>query len=61
MTLVEFAERTSPVPLSEWQKNFLAYCEQAQRENRQMFICIPPRVGSRMRQIIRVFEMEQGK
>ena len=60
MTLVEFAMKTSPVPLSEWQKNFLAYYEQMQKGNGQMFICMPPRVGGQMlRKIIKGYRNDK--
>ena len=57
MTLVEFAERTSPVPLSEWQKKFLTFYEQAKKENKQLFFT-SPRISGRqmMTQIIQEFD-----
>ncbi len=34
MNLVEFAEKISPVPLSDWQKRFLSAYEQAREEGK---------------------------
>lgn len=42
MNLVEYAEKTSPIPLSNWQKQFLMVYEQAQKENKQLIV-IPSR------------------
>lgn len=62
MTLVEFAEKISPVPLTDWQKQFLSAYEQAQKEGK-VIRCIPPRInGKRMlMQIIDEFEKEQAQ
>lgn len=44
MTLLEFAEKTSTVPLMDWQKEFFAkYQEAVERD--KILICNPPRVG----------------
>lgn len=48
MTLLEYAERVSPVPLTDWQKKLFEVYEQAQKGNKQ-FLVIPPRnVGRKM-------------
>ena len=62
MTLVEFAENISPVPLSNWQKQFLSAHKQA-REEGKVIMCVPPRInGKRMlMQIIDEFEKEQAQ
>ena len=44
MTLLEYAENVSPVPLTDWQKKFLEEYEKAKKEDR--FITFyPPRGG----------------
>jgi len=48
MTLLEYAGIVSPVPLTNWQKEFLEMYEQAEKENQQLFVCFPPRVGRNM-------------
>lgn len=48
MTLLEYAEAVSPVLLSDWQKKLFEKYEQAERENRQLFVCFPPRAGRSM-------------
>lgn len=60
MTLVEYAEKVSPIPLADWQKRFLAAYEQAEKEGKRL-IFIPPRTSSRrmLIQIIEEFEKEQ--
>lgn len=40
MTLVEYAEKTSNIPLTDWQKQVLAAYEQAQKENKVLFIIL---------------------
>ena len=46
MTLLEYAENVSPVPLTDWQKKFLEEYENAKKENR--FITFyPPRGGGK--------------
>lgn len=39
MSLLEFAEKTSPLPLMPWQKEFIAKFEEAQKENK-VLTCI---------------------
>lgn len=57
MDLLEFAEKTSPIPLSIWQKEFLKAYEQAQKQNVQFCFCIPRMTGRKMAMdIIRQFE-----
>ena len=46
MTLLEFAEKTSPIPLMEWQKVFLQKYEEAKREGKEL-IFNPGRVTGR--------------
>lgn len=62
MDFVEFAEKLSPVPLTDWQKQFLSYYEQAQKENKK-FIYVPPRINGRrmLMQIIDDFEKGQAQ
>lgn len=62
MTLVEFAEKISPVPLTDCQKQFLSAYEQAQKENKKL-VYAPPRInGKRMlMQIIDNFENGQAQ
>lgn len=57
MTLVEYAEKTSPIPLSEWQKKFLTFYEQAKKEHKQI-VLVTPRISGRkmLMQIIEEFE-----
>lgn len=62
MNLVEFAEKISPVPLNDWQKQFLSSYEKAQKEGK-VIRCVLPRInGKRMlMQIIDEFEKEQAQ
>lgn len=46
VTLVEFAEKVSPVPLMNWQKQFLAAYEQAEKEGKRL-VFIPTRCTGR--------------
>lgn len=46
MTLLEYAEQVSPVPLSDWQKKFLEEYEQVEKENR-CIVYYPPRIGEK--------------
>lgn len=48
MTLLEYAKAVSPVPLSDWQKRLFEKYEQAEKENRQLLVCFPPRAGRSM-------------
>ena len=48
MTLVEFVEKISPIPLMDWQKQFLSAYEQAQKENKQLIVIPAMRSGKRM-------------
>ena len=61
MNLVEFAEKTSPIPLTEWQKQFIEAYEQARKEGK-VIMCVLPRIsGKRMlMQIIDEFEKERA-
>ena len=59
MTLIEFAEKISPIPLSEWQKQLLATYEQAKKEQKPIVLVTPRISGRRMLiQIIQEFEKE---
>lgn len=59
MTLVEFAEKTSPIPLTEWQKQLLTTYEQAKEEYKPIVLVTPRINGRRMlMQIIQEFEKE---
>lgn len=62
MDFAEFAEKISPIPLTEWQKQFLSSYEHAQKENKKL-VYVPPRInGKRMlMQIIDEFEKEQAQ
>lgn len=57
MTLVEFAEKISPIPLTDWQKKFLSFYEQAEKEHKKI-VCIMPRINGRKMiiDIIREYE-----
>lgn len=54
MNLVEFAEKTSPIPLSNWQKQFLLKYEQAQKENKQLLVIPARHVGKEM--VLRIID-----
>lgn len=60
MTLVEFAEKISPIPLTEWQKQYLATYEQVKNGKEQtVAVRTPSRSCRRMlMQIIQEFERE---
>lgn len=62
MDFAEFAEKISPIPLTDWQKQFLSAYEQALKEGK-VIMCVPPRInGKRMlMQIIDEFEKEQAQ
>ena len=62
MNLVEFAEKISPVPLNDWQKQFLSSYEKAQKEGK-VIRCVLPRINGRrmLMQIIDEFEKEQAQ
>lgn len=45
MDLVEFAEKTSPIPLSYYQKKILKMYDEVQKEGKSLFVCYPTRVG----------------
>lgn len=60
MDLVEFAERTSPIPLSDYQKKILEMYDEAQKEGRSLFVCHPLRAGRGIAiDIIKRFEREE--
>lgn len=46
MTLLEFAKKTSPTPLTAWQREFLTMYERAVKDDVQL-ICIPSRFKGR--------------
>lgn len=48
MNLVEFAEKTSEMPLSDWQKRFFAMYEQAKKENKQLLVIPARNIGRKM-------------
>lgn len=54
MTLVEYAERVSPIPLSDCHKQLLSAYEQAQKENKQLIVIPGMRTGKRM--IIKIID-----
>ena len=41
MTLVEYAERIAPFPLSDFQKKLIAEYQEAERKNQELFVCMP--------------------
>lgn len=57
MTLVEYAEKISPMPLTEWQKKLLTFYEQAKKEHKPI-VLVTPRISGRkmLMQIIEEFE-----
>lgn len=62
MTLLEYAGIISPIPLTSWQKEFLGMYEQAEKENRQLFVCFPSRAGRSMTlKIIEKWKTEKNK
>ena len=62
MDFAEFAEKTSPIPLTDWQKQFLSSYEQAQKENKQLVYVMPMINGRQMlMQIIDDFEKGQAQ
>lgn len=59
MSLLEYAERVSPVPLNNWQKKFLEAYEQAEKEDKQLIVCFPARAGRGMLMtIIQMWKMK---
>lgn len=48
MTLLEYAENVSPVPLTYWQKKFLEEYEMAKKENRFIAFSMPRNEGREM-------------
>lgn len=62
MTLVEFAEKISLVPITDWQKQFLSAYEQAHKEGK-VIMCVPPRIDRKrmLMQIIDDFEKGQAQ
>lgn len=57
MTLVEFAERTSEISFSSFQKRFLAEFENAKNNGYELFVSFPRMPGRKMiLDIIREFE-----
>lgn len=48
MNLVEFAEKISPIPLSDWQKELFTAYEKAQKENKQLFVIPARNIGRGM-------------
>lgn len=48
MNLVDFAERTSPIPLSDQQKRFFELYEQAEKENEKLFVILGRNIGKTM-------------
>ena len=45
MSLVEYAERIAPFPLSDFQKELIAKYEEAEKKNLQLFVSYPRNVG----------------
>lgn len=45
MTLVEYAEKIAPFPLSDFQKELLAEYEKAEKENLTLYAILPRCVG----------------
>lgn len=57
MNIVEFSEKLSPAPLTEWQKQFLEAYEKAHNEG-DVILAIPPRINGKviLQQIIQDYE-----
>lgn len=47
-SLIDFVEKTYPVPLTDFQKSFLEKYEQASEENKQVFVTFPRMYGRRI-------------
>lgn len=47
-SLIDFVEKIHPVPLTDFQRNFLEKYEQARKENKQVFVTFPRMYGRRM-------------
>ncbi len=60
MTLVEFAEKTSPIPLTDWQKKFLTFYEQAKKEYKTI-VLVTPRISGRQMLIQIIDDFEKGQ
>lgn len=45
MTLVEYAEKIAPFPLSDFQKELIAEYEEAVNKNQELFLCFPRNNG----------------
>lgn len=60
MNLVEFAEKISPIPLTDWQKQFLSAYEQAQMEG-IVIRCVLPRINGRRMLMQIIDEFEKGQ
>lgn len=61
MTLLEFAEKTSPVPLTAWQRELLTKYEQAVKEGKQLVCCFPPNNGRTMiKNMINQYQSKQA-
>lgn len=59
MSLLEFAERTSEIPLSNSQKHFLERFESARNNGEELIVNFPRMCGRKMLlDIIRQFEKE---
>lgn len=59
MSLVEFAEKIAPFPLSEFQKQFLREYEEREKNGNGIVACSPMRSGKRLTlQIIDEWEMQ---
>lgn len=60
MNLVEFAEKISHIPLTDWQKQFLSAYEQAQKEGK-VIRCVLPRINGRRMLMQIIDEFEKGQ
>lgn len=58
MTFVEFAKKVLPVPLTDWQKQFLTTYEQAKKENKHL-VYVPPRINGKQMMIQIIEELER--
>lgn len=47
-SLIDFVEKTHPVPLTDFQKDFLEQYKQARKENKKVFVTFPRLYGRRM-------------
>ena len=59
MTLLEFAEKKSLVPLTEWQREYFQKYEEALKAGKRLTVLFPPRSGRQY--IINIINQFYGK